>query len=39
MPRAETASADSVRERLIQSAVDRAKSRTEVAQKPSKGGT
>ena len=33
----ETASADSVRERLIQSAVDRAKTRTETTQKPSKG--
>jgi colicin import membrane protein len=35
--RSETASADSVRERLIQGAVDRAKSRTEATQKPSKG--
>src|SRR5688572_7352698 len=33
--KSETASADSVRERLIQGAVDRAKTRTEVAQKPS----
>jgi len=33
----ETASADSVRERLLQSAVDRAKARTESAQKSSKG--
>lgn len=32
-----SASADSVRERLIQGAVDRAKSRTEIAQKLSKG--
>ena len=35
--KSETASADSVRERLIQGAVDRAKTRTEVAQKSSKG--
>ncbi|MGH7794665.1 MAG: energy transducer TonB [Candidatus Binatia bacterium] len=35
--KSETASAGSVRERLIQSAVDRAKTRTENAQKPSKG--
>lgn len=35
--KSETASADSVRERLIQSAVDRAKTRTEDAQSPSKG--
>lgn len=35
--KSETASADSVRERLLQSAVDRAKTRTETAQKPSKG--
>ena len=35
----ETASADTVRERLIQSAVDRAKTRTEAAQKASKGET
>jgi colicin import membrane protein len=34
--KSETASADSVRERLIQSAVDRAKTRTESAQKPTK---
>lgn len=33
----ETASADSVRERLLQSAVDRAKTRTEAAQKSPKG--
>ena len=33
----ETASADSVRERLLQSAVERAKSRTETGQKTSKG--
>jgi TonB family protein len=33
----ETASADSVRERLLQSAVERAKSRTETGQKISKG--
>lgn len=33
----ETASADSVRERLLQSAVERAKSRTETSQKISKG--
>ena len=33
----ETASADSVRERLLQSAVERAKSRTETSQKGSKG--
>ena len=33
----ETASADSVRERLLQSAVERAKSRTETGQKVSKG--
>lgn len=37
MPKNETASADSVRERLIQSAVDRAKARTESAESPSKG--
>lgn len=37
--KSETASADAVRERLIQSAVDRAKSRTETAQKLSKGET
>jgi colicin import membrane protein len=37
--KSETASAESVRERLIQSAVDRAKTRTEGAQKPSKGET
>jgi colicin import membrane protein len=37
--KSETASADSVRERLIQSAVDRAKTRTEGAQKSSKGET
>jgi colicin import membrane protein len=36
MAKSET-SADSVRERLIQSAVDRAKARTESAEKPSKG--
>jgi colicin import membrane protein len=35
--KSETASVDSVRERLLQSAVDRAKSRTETAQKTSKG--
>lgn len=35
--KSETASADSVRERLIQGAVDRAKTRTEGAQKSSKG--
>ncbi|MGH7851847.1 MAG: energy transducer TonB [Candidatus Binatia bacterium] len=35
--KSETASADSVRERLIQSAVDRAKTRTEASQKSSKG--
>jgi colicin import membrane protein len=35
----ETASADSVRERLIQSAAERAKARTESAQKASKGET
>ncbi len=35
--RTETTSGDSVRERLIQSAVDRAKARTESAEKPSKG--
>jgi len=35
--KAETASADSVRERLIQSAAERAKSRTESGQKASKG--
>lgn len=35
--KSETASADSVRERLMQSAVDRAKTRTEGAQKSSKG--
>ena len=35
--KAETASADSVRERLIQSAAERAKSRTETGQKASKG--
>ena len=35
--KSETASADSVRERLMQSAVDRAKSRSETVQKPSKG--
>jgi colicin import membrane protein len=37
--KSETASADSVRERLIQSAVDRAKTRTEGTQKSSKGET
>ena len=35
--KSETASADSVRERLLQSAVDRAKTRSESAQKVSKG--
>lgn len=35
--KSETVSADSVRERLIQSAVDRAKARTESAEKVSKG--
>jgi colicin import membrane protein len=35
--KAETATADSVRERLIQSAVERAKNRTESGQKTSKG--
>ena len=35
--KSETASADSVRERLLQSAVERAKSRTETGQKGSKG--
>ena len=35
--KSEAASADSVRERLIQGAVDRAKNRTEATQKPSKG--
>jgi colicin import membrane protein len=37
MAKSETSSADSVRERLIQSAVDRAKARTESGEKPSKG--
>ena len=35
--KAESASADSVRERLLQSALDRAKTRGDTAQKPSKG--
>jgi colicin import membrane protein len=37
--KSETASAESVRERLIQSAVDRAKTRTELSSKSSKGET
>src|SRR6185503_9030187 len=36
-PKPETASADSVRERLLQSALDRAKSKAETSQKPAKG--
>ena len=35
--KSETASADSVRERLLQSALDRAKSKAETSQKPAKG--
>src|ERR1044071_369723 len=37
--KSETASADSVRERLLQSALDRAKSRAETSTKPGKGET
>ena len=37
--KSETASADSVRERLLQSALDRAKSRGETSAKPAKGET